>query len=243
MAVAAPPPPVVADEERELLNRCLSRQFGAWNDFVDRYLALIYRVIHFTTYHRSVVLNAEDIEDLAADILLQLVANDYAALRQFQGRSSLSTYLTVIARRICVRALIKRQSKPAVVPLPGDAADTKSDVVASLETQDAIHSLLNQLPPKAREAARLRFFEGRSYEEISTQLDMPVNTVGPLLSRVKAHLKKKMTQQKAKAGKGGKPPAAKATAAKAAAAPAAEKPADKPAEKPASKPPANPPAA
>src|SRR5262245_22139060 len=203
MAPAAPiAAPAVSDDERELLNRCLSRQYGAWNDFVDRYLALIYRVIHFTSYHRSAALTAEDIEDLAAEILLQLVANDYAVLRQFQGRSSFSTYLTVIARRACVRALIQRQAKPGAVPLhPGADLDTKTDVAASLETQDAIHSLLNQLPPKAREAARLRFFEGRSYEEISAQLDMPVNSIGPLLSRVKAHLKKKLAVQKARAEK------------------------------------------
>lgn len=190
--------PAASDEERDLLNRCLSRQYGAWNDFVDRYLPLIYRVVHFTSYQRSASLGPEDIEDLAAEILLQIVANDYAALRQFQSRSSLSTYLTVIARRICVRSLLKRQGKPAAAPLdPGAASDTKSDASASLETQDAVHNLLNQLPGKAREAARLRFLEGRSYEEISSELGMPVNTIGPLLSRVKAHLKKQIAKQKA----------------------------------------------
>ena len=44
---------------------------------------------------------------LLKEVLLQVVANDYAVLKQFRGRSSLATYLTVIARRICVHQLAK----------------------------------------------------------------------------------------------------------------------------------------
>src|SRR5215468_8290297 len=82
--------------DRELLRRCLAHQPGAWNDFVDRFLGLIYHVIHHTAHLRSAPLRPEDTEDLAAEVLLQIVANDYAVLRQFKGNSSLATYLAVI---------------------------------------------------------------------------------------------------------------------------------------------------
>ena len=36
---------------------------------------------------------------------------------------------------------------------------------------------------------RLFYLEGRSYEEISAALNMPVNTSGPVLSRAKKRLK------------------------------------------------------
>src|SRR5438094_931784 len=94
--------------DRALVQRCLKREAGAWNDFVDRFLGLFYHTIHYTAHLRSVVLEPEDVEDLAAEILLQIVANDYAALRQFRGNSSLATYLTVIARRTCVHELTRR---------------------------------------------------------------------------------------------------------------------------------------
>src|SRR5437588_5433004 len=81
--------------DRALLQRCLSHQPGAWNDFVDRYLGLIYHVIHHTAHLRSMPLRPEDTEDLAAEVLLQIVAGDYAILRQFRAQSSLATYLTV----------------------------------------------------------------------------------------------------------------------------------------------------
>src|SRR5215813_5707558 len=69
--------------DRDLLKRCLSHQPGSWCEFVDRFLGLIYHVIHHTAHLRSTPLTPEDVEDLAAEVLLQIVAADYAVLRQF----------------------------------------------------------------------------------------------------------------------------------------------------------------
>src|SRR5271165_1375833 len=55
--------------DRDLLKRCLAHQPGAWNDFVDRFLGLVYHVIRHTAHLRSVTLSPEDVEDLAAEIL------------------------------------------------------------------------------------------------------------------------------------------------------------------------------
>ncbi|MBV8385030.1 MAG: sigma-70 family RNA polymerase sigma factor, partial [Planctomycetaceae bacterium] len=96
------------DIDRQLIDRCLRKDPGAWNDFVDRYMGLIYHVIHHLAHARSFALSAADTEDLAAEIFLQIVDDDYATLRRFKGASSLPTYLTVVARRICVKELIRR---------------------------------------------------------------------------------------------------------------------------------------
>src|SRR5262249_22978475 len=92
----------------KLLDSCLRKEPGAWNDFVDRYMGLIYHVIHHAAYARSRVLSSEDVEDIAADVFLKIVDDDYNILKKFKGMSSLPTYLTVIVRRICVKELIKR---------------------------------------------------------------------------------------------------------------------------------------
>ena len=180
-------------EDGLLLERCLQHQPGAWNDFVDRYLGLIYRVIHFTAHQRSINLQPEDVEDVAAEILLQIVAQDYASLRQFQKRSSFSTYLTVIARRICVHEMLKRTKLP-LKPI-GDAtqiAETSPRMESSFDTMDEVQRLLSKLPRRPREAVRLFYLEGRSYEEISLRLKVPVNTIGALLSRAKEALRERM---------------------------------------------------
>src|SRR5215813_13856702 len=58
--------------DRQLIDRCLRKEPGAWNDFVDRYMGLIYHVIHHVAHARSIVLSPADIEDIAAEIFLEI---------------------------------------------------------------------------------------------------------------------------------------------------------------------------
>lgn len=177
--------------DRHLLQRCFAHDAGAWNDFVDRFLGLIYHVIYYTSHLRSVPLGPEEVEDIAQEVMLQVVANDYAVLRQFRGKSSLATYLTVVARRICVNQMAKMA--PTRKALPTDLKKTEDDELprsrVGIERQEEVLKLLRRLPSKEREVVRLYYLEGRSYEEISSKLNVPVNTIGPLLSRAKKRLK------------------------------------------------------
>ncbi len=181
--------------DRDLLKRCLAHQPGAWNDFVDRYLGLVYHVIHHTAHLRSTPLRPEDVEDMAAEVLLQIVSGDYAVLRQFRGNSSLATYLTVIARRICVHELARRYAAREVQPAEQDTLEKIEDEdvprTPGLESLEEVEKLLGKLPGREREVVRLHYIEGRSYEEISTALNIPVNSIGPILSRARKKLRKK----------------------------------------------------
>lgn len=180
--------------DRDLLKRCLAHQPGAWNDFVDRFLGLIYHVVHHTAHLRSTPLRPEDLEDVAAEVLLQIVANDYAVLRQFKGKSSLATYLTVIARRSCVHELSRRFASPIGPSAAGHAdlheiEDEDVPRTPGLESLEEVEKLLSKLPSREREVVRLHYIEGRSYEEISTEMSIPVNTIGPILSRARKKLR------------------------------------------------------
>ncbi|VTR98874.1 RNA polymerase sigma factor [Tuwongella immobilis] len=175
----------------ELLQRCLQHKPGSWNDFVDRFLGVIYHVIHYTAYLRSHPLRPEDVEDIASEILLQIVANDYAVLRQFRANSSLATYLTVIARRICVQQLSRRTSqlKSDSARIPDRESDPSPARRTGLEELEEVQKMLRKLPAKEREIVRLFYLEGRSYEEISIELKVPVNSIGPVLNRAKQRLR------------------------------------------------------
>lgn len=171
--------------DNQLLQRCLRRERGAWNDFVDRFLGLIYHVIHYTAFHRSAALQPEDVEDLASDVLLAVVAKDYAVLRQFRGQSSLATYLTVIARRVCVQQLMKKASSKEV-QLDGKIdREDRPRIERGLEQIEEVQNLKKQLPARERKVVQLFYLEGRSYEEIATRLNLPVNSIGPILSRAR----------------------------------------------------------
>jgi RNA polymerase sigma-70 factor (ECF subfamily) len=189
-------------EDRALVQRCLNHERGAWNDFVDRFLGLLYHVVQHTAHLRSMPLRPEDTEDVAAEILLQVVANDYAVLRQFRGQSSLATYLTVIARRTCVHELAQRASSREVQPKSDGrrAAEPEPEeppkAQLGLESLEEVQKLLRKLPAREREVVRLYYLEGRTYEEISTELNLPVNSIGPVLSRARKKLRKESKENK-----------------------------------------------
>jgi RNA polymerase sigma-70 factor (ECF subfamily) len=179
--------------DRNLLKRCLNREAGSWNDFVDRFLSLIYHVIGYTAHLRSVRLTPEDVEDIAAEVLLKIVAADFRVLREFRGEASLATYLTVVARRICIQELVRRQAKDphmrAVIGLPTREPEEAAAALKGMESLEEVDKLLRRLSGREREIVRLYYLEGRSYEEISTATEMPVNTIGAVLSRARKKLR------------------------------------------------------
>jgi RNA polymerase sigma-70 factor (ECF subfamily) len=179
--------------DRVLLQRCLHHEQGAWREFVDRFIGLIYHVIHNTGDLRNQKLRPEDTEDITAEILAQVVANNFALLRRFKGRSSLAGYLTVISRRICVHELNKRSGTPEVpleeAPAPVNHQPPPAPAEADLETQEEVQRLLTRLTPRDRQVVRMFYIEGKTYDEISADLGMPRNSIGPILSRAREMLR------------------------------------------------------
>src|SRR5207248_10009614 len=137
----------LSDIDRQLLQRCLARQPHAWEDFVDRFLGLVLHVIHHTSTARSSAVSQHDLEDLASEVFIAILADDYAALRRFRGQSSLATYLTVISRRVVVKELLKRrivpnQSEAGEIQHVEDQAGGAEERLANLEE---VHRLLAEL--------------------------------------------------------------------------------------------------
>lgn len=175
-------------QDRELIRRCLHRESGAWNDFVDRYLGLVYHVIHHTAHLRSYPIRPHESEDIAAAVLMQVIDNDYAFLRQFRGKSSLSSYLTVVARRVCVQELARRAGIKETAAEPGTEPAAKP-TPARIESLEEVGALLKKLPEKDRTVVRMYYLEGLTYEEIGEELDIPVNSIGAILSRARKKMK------------------------------------------------------
>lgn len=180
---------VLSDLDRTLLNRCLAGADGAWQDFLDRYLALLVHVVNSTARLRFEKLPDQWRDDLVAEVLLVLVDKDFEVLRQFQGQSSLGTYLVVIARRVAARKIAKmRRLNFKSVQATSEPASTE-DIASILERAEHVQELLGKLPEREAQAIRLFHLEHRSYAEIGTHLGIPENTVGPLLSRARTQMK------------------------------------------------------
>ncbi len=63
---------------------------------------------------------------------------------------------------------------------------------AENEFNDKMTALLNELPAKFKEPFVLKYFEKKSYDEISDILRKPKSTIGTLLQRAKEILKKEL---------------------------------------------------
>ncbi|MFO0893179.1 MAG: RNA polymerase sigma factor [Isosphaeraceae bacterium] len=181
----------LSDIDRQLIDRCLGREPGAWNDFVERYLGLIYHVIQHVAHARSRVVSQADTEDIAAEILLRIVDDDYAILRRYRGVSSLPTYLTVIARRICVKEMVKRQREAEL----GHASAHRSTIseasgeVEAMATAEEVERMLEDLPEREAEVVRLYHLKYLNYREIGKRLGIPEASVGPILTKARKRLR------------------------------------------------------
>lgn len=190
----SPAASILTPEDRELLQGCLQGQSVAWDAFVTRFIGLLAFVVDRTAAQRQMVLTPADREDLLADILLEILHHNTAVLRGFAGRSSLATYLAVVARRVAVRGLTRLAEKsrgrrsfadghePAH-PVHGD------DSPGRLADREQLEQMLSGLEEMEARLIRLHHLEARSYGEISRLTGMPLGSIGPTLARARQKMK------------------------------------------------------
>lgn len=154
-------------------------------------MGLVVHVINHTAQCRSIQLTASDREDLAAEVFLAIIDNDMAVLRHFRGRSSLATYLTVIARRVVVRKLVEGRTALPLGDMVAHAETEEDELEQRIGDREEVSRLLGQLHGSEATVVRMYHLEGKTYQEISRSVGMPENTVGPMLSRARAKLRRR----------------------------------------------------
>ena len=185
----------LSDYDRRLLDRCLGHQPGAWREFVDRYMGLIYHVIHHAAHARSVTLKPEDVEDIASQIFLAFVKDDYRVLRQFRGSAALPTYLAVIARRIGIKELVVRKREAELGHVTASRAaladvEEDSDEIEPIASAEEVEHMLKDLPDREAQVVRLYHLQFLNYRQIAKQVGIPENSVGPILAKGRKGLRK-----------------------------------------------------
>lgn len=186
----------LSEIDRNLLERCLARKSRAWEDFVDRFMGLVVHVINHTAQARGTRPPLEDRDDLCADVFLEIIKDDFALLRHFRGQSSLATYLTVVARRIVVKSLYRRENASR---LGNGAAERIPDPHAEheerIENQEEVERLLGELQETEATIVRMYHLEGKSYQEISAATGVSENSIGPVLSRARGKMRRVRVNQ------------------------------------------------
>ncbi len=183
-------------DDLELTQRLLRCESSAWQEFLQRYERLIYSRVLATWHELGSQPQVDIIEDCCGEVMSQLFANDLAALRRYQGRSRLSTWLSVVTRRIALRFLLKSLRTAQRTQQPDSQFDLQtfpapeSKVTEDKEEEKLLKDCLQELSDSDRQTLLLHSQKIMSYEEIGRELGIAANSVGAKLDRARKRLKK-----------------------------------------------------
>ncbi len=143
------------------LRACLNGDKRAWDAFVDRWSGVIYASVLGTLGSRAGDAASSDIEDVAQNVFVRLVKDNYRLLSTYdETRSSLSTWLTLVARSVTIDCCRKRR-------LPTVPLDSRSDgATTELTEQKQLPQIpMHLLTSRQRLVLRMLFDEGMSVAE------------------------------------------------------------------------------
>ena len=133
----------------------------------------------------------------AQDLLQEIFIKAYLHLNDYDPSLQFSSWVYRIAHNEIVSFFRKEKSRPGVLSNEANlflfeniADETGLDVLESqMHSPQEIESAVERLEVKYRDVIVLKFFEEKSYEEISDILQIPEGTVATLINRAKKKLK------------------------------------------------------
>lgn len=177
-------------EEAQLISRCQGGDADALEELITRYKELILRFAH------SMCSNTEDANDIVSRVIFVI----YTRLQTFRGEGGFSSWLFRIVRNTYIDfcRTNKHYHLSLDTPLLKDGSSLQheikdpsispEDVALKQEALDALHQAISYLPPYQREAM-VHYAEGKSHEEISSLIGVPIGTIKSRLNRARANLR------------------------------------------------------
>ena len=159
---------------------------SVWSDICVRYQG------ELLSRARREGVPAHDSEDRVQEVLQ--AARNYKGTGGAEVRTFLIAVLQNQVRKWIRKAAASRNTLPvdAVADSLPDAGRDPSDIVGGAEIKDMILRSFTELPDFCRNVCELRHVYGYSYEEISKELDLPLETVKSRLHRARKLLQEKL---------------------------------------------------
>jgi RNA polymerase sigma-70 factor (ECF subfamily) len=149
----------------------------AYRYLYDEYYTKLCRVANF--YVRDTFVS----ENLVGDLIFNLWENR----EELVIRESLNAYLFTSIRNRCYNYLSQAhvQRESSITPLQEDSlifsmhseTDLPIGILMEKELQNVVDIAISRLPEQTKKVFELKRYEDLSYEDISSQLDISVNTV------------------------------------------------------------------
>jgi len=163
-----------------LVARARNGDQRAWDALVERYAPLLWSIC------RSYRLAGPDAADVSQNVWLTLAAR----LDTLRDPAALPGWLATTARRECARARRAAARPQAAVPMPGienipdPQAGTAEQQLLAAERHAALRQALASLPPDGQRLIALLIADPPvPYTAISSELGIPVGSIGPTRAR------------------------------------------------------------
>jgi len=184
--------------DRELLARALRNEERGWSELVRRYRALIFRCITKVTSKYAPNLSGADIDEIYAEVLMQLLRDDMHKLRLYDPSrgTKLGSWIGMIAVNAAYDFLRGVKRRPLLDQIDGaldphDACDrTPLDELIEKERWGHFVSLLSDFSEKDRAFLVLYYERGLEAEEVAEEMRISLKTVYSKKHKIRAHLQR-----------------------------------------------------
>lgn len=181
--------------ETELLKGLLSSSDKAWREFHIRFDRLIYRCITKVTGRFSAVVSQDDIREIYATLIVQLLSNDMHKLRTFDAArgNRFSSWLGLLAINAAYDYLRSLRREPNRAPL-AEAEDLRSELPTPhelcerAERAQRVTVALRQFSEKDQQFVELYFKEGLEPEQVAERMNISVKTVYSKKHKIQSRL-------------------------------------------------------
>lgn len=178
-----------AKRDLQLVRQALDGDQRAYTELMAAYRENIYFMMV------KMVANRDDAEDLT----IEAFGKAFKRLQQYRPDYAFSTWLFKIASNNCIDFLRKKKKTRHISIDEGLQNDDGEDLTLDIESKglnpeevfvkgqriEEMHRIVEQLKPKYRRLVELRYFKELSYEEIATELELPLGTVKAQLFRAR----------------------------------------------------------
>ena len=160
-------------------------QADSFDQIYQTYFDPVYR------YALSLSGNSQTAEEITQETFFKALRS----LHQFQGKSSLKSWLCAIARNIWLSEQRKKKPQPIdeAMPLPDPSAGPEEAIVRQDESL-RIHRLLHRLDEPYREVFTLRTLGQLSFRDIGDLFGKSENWACVVYHRARARIREKMEE-------------------------------------------------
>ena len=182
--------------ERELLKSVLRSDERGWTELVRRYRPLIYRCITKVTLKYAPSLSSADLDEIYADVMMQLVREDMHKLRIYNPArgTKLGSWIGMISVNAAYDFLRGAGRRPLLDKVDGvldpheECDRTPLDMLIEKERWGHLNDLLSDFTDKDRTFVELYYQKGMEAEEIAAEMQISLKTVYSKKHKIRAHL-------------------------------------------------------